>query len=170
MSLSAADYSCIFANVVVFCVFQCVFFYFVASRQYDDLLNHKMRIIEPFLERERPGRQLACERLLNVMGNEEKRVKAGETMNGYFKKSNRKTIVTFAGPYIATAAVLAAAFARRARMRGEWQGHHTLAYVLLIFCFTTEIFYYLGVVRTYRVLGDWEMVDRVFEAVAPDVK
>ena len=55
-------------------------------------------------------------------------------------------------------------------MRGEWQGHHTLAYVLLVFCFTTEIFYYLGVVRTYRVLGDWEMVDRVFEAVAPDVK
>ena len=104
------------------------------------------------------------------MGNEEKRVKAGDRMNGYFKKTNQRTIATFAGPYIATAAVLAAAFAGRARARGEWQGHHTLAYILLIFCFTTEIFYYLGVVRTYRVLGDWELVDRVFEAVAPDVK
>jgi hypothetical protein len=168
MTLTAADYACVFANVVVFCTFQCVFFFFVASRQYDKLLGHKMQILTPYLNRERPGRQLACERLLSVIGNEEDR-EAAERVRERTEEQNVRTLATHAGPYIALFIVLSAATALRARANGSWKGHHTLACALLVFCFTTEIFYYFGVVRTYQVLGDWELVDRVFEAAQPTI-
>lgn len=168
MALRSADYACVFANVVVFCLFQCVFFYFVASRQYDKLLAHKMNILEPYLARQRPGRQLACERLLAVIGDEEDRAAASRSRE-HIEAANVRTLATYAGPYVALFIVLTAVAALRARADGSWRGHHTLACALLVFCFTTEIFYYFGVVRTYQLLGDWELVDRVFEAALPTI-
>lgn len=165
MALTSADYSCVFANVVVFCVFQCAFFYFIASRQYDTLLKHKMRIIEPFLEHDRPGKQVACAKLLGIMATAERRMSKTARMNALLDAGNRRTVYMFAGPYIGVAALLALFFMVRAKRQKVWRGEHNLAYALLVFCFSTEIFYYLGVVKTYRVIGDWELIDRVFEAV-----
>lgn len=163
MTIAVADLGCVFANVVVFCVFQCVFFFFVASRQYEQLVANKIEVLDPFLRSDRPGRQTACARLLAMIGDEERQI-SDRINREEVRMHNLRTLATYAVPYISAFVLATVAAVVHAVRRGTWKGHHSLACLLLVFCFTTEIFYYFGVVRTYQVLGDWEMLDRVYSA------
>ena len=61
--VSSSDIICVSTNVLVFVVVQCLFFYFLASKQFDDLVKDKLKMLEPFLRQDRLGKQVICNKL-----------------------------------------------------------------------------------------------------------
>ena len=66
--VSSSDIICVSTNVLVFVVVQCIFFYFLASKQFDNLVKDKLKMLDPFLRQDRLGKQVIC-RKLSLMTN-----------------------------------------------------------------------------------------------------
>lgn len=214
---SAPDFACIFANVALFTVVQCFFYWFIASEQFVKLVDDKLNILRIFLDMDRPGKPLWCEDLrkrayaVDWVATERdgrglyepkrdaekarlEEVKASlragtrettaylpglarsqvievETADGttaYYSPSgpfvptlskkelkahNFKTICTWAGLFVITSTMclLLSLLAGK----DHWKSHHTLGMVLVLFCFSTELLFYFGVMKTYQAVGDW---------------
>ena len=64
--ITSSDIVCVATNIIVFVVIQCLFFYLFASKQYDNFVQNKLDILQPFLDDERLGKYFLCEELLKV--------------------------------------------------------------------------------------------------------
>ena len=51
---------CFFTNILFFMVVQTAFFFFVASKQYDDLIKDKMQLLKLYLKKNRRAKDWAC--------------------------------------------------------------------------------------------------------------
>jgi hypothetical protein len=62
--LHPASLSTIFANIAFFVTFQCIFFYLVVSKKYEETLTDKAGIIKPYVENSPYLGKLLCKNLL----------------------------------------------------------------------------------------------------------
>lgn len=86
------------------------------------------------------------------------------------KKDNISTIHTWCDPYMIVFSSLTILFAIRSFMnKGHWKSHHTFGMKLVTACFLTEVVYFFGVFKTFQVVGDWEIIEKIvfrkFQAV-----
>ena len=92
-----------------------------------------------------------------------------ERVNNYYEQlqedakkntvDNLATMKTWCAPFIGVTAILAIVFL----LRGVkyWNRTYTVGYLLVLFGFSTEIVYFLGVIDTFQVVGDWEIVNKL---------
>ena len=76
LGISSPDIACLAANIVTFVVVQCCFFYLIASRQYEKLVQDKLAIMKPFLKDDRLGKHNICKKFFETTNN----VKAWESV------------------------------------------------------------------------------------------
>lgn len=67
VGVGSADASLVCANVALFAFIQCVFYYKIASKQYDNLLLNKFGIITEYLKRDRPLKPMLCDSLMSLV-------------------------------------------------------------------------------------------------------
>lgn len=219
----APDLACMCANIALFTTIQCIFFVKIASKQYDLLLQDKLKFLVEFLKNDRYAKRFYCTKLdmlVNVrrwkrvdtasktiyqprtQTEKDDIVKAFQehvasdaeidvsieippnhtvlvetsTTPVYFervpnkfdkalmeaernKKDNISTIMTWCSPFVGIFGILTILFIWRGR--SKWEPHHTFGMKLVAACFTTEIFYFFGVFKTFQIVGDWEIANRI---------
>jgi hypothetical protein len=76
--IDPASISTIFANVAFFILFQCIFFYLVVSKKYEEELENKTQMIQPFLENSPYLGKLLCKKM------KENAEKSQQKINGMY--------------------------------------------------------------------------------------
>jgi len=152
------------ANIVCFIVFQCIFFYFVASKQYDSLVLEKATFIETFLKNSPVAGRIMCTQMKKSADDMKNiiDVKAKER-----KEKNIKSLKSTAALFVIPAAIIALLSAGYAINKNKWTRSHTLALILIAGCFTTEFIIYIAVFRTHVILGDYELLLKIFDKMYP---
>lgn len=226
---------CFFLNILFFMVVQAVFFFFIASRQYDGLIKDKMQLLKLYLKRNRKAKDWACNVLYKYRnGNVWSRVPEGTSgrkayvpaaaedvvnldivrrelretagdrarvsvqLSNFFPdnvvtlddgrtyaplgtfhdavegsaanhKNNQRTIVAWCLPFVvASAACVLLSGVRSVVKRKDWTLAHTVGVGLVFACFSTEIVYFLGVFKTFRLVGDFDIIHSLFQSKIAD--
>jgi len=72
--VNPANITIVSANICCFIVFQCLFFYFVASKQFENLIYDKSDIMKPFLEKSPVIGKLICSSMKKTANKLEKKL------------------------------------------------------------------------------------------------
>lgn len=164
MSEVIGDAACIAANVAAFAVFQCAFFYLFASKTYDHIVKDKLHIASEVLRDDRLGKTAICNAMLPDRPEElHAAIAEGKREQQRCARENRLVLAKWCGPFVGAFALGAAALVLVALRRKVWRPRHNLTVALLVLCFSTELAYYVSVIRTYQVLGDWQLFLKVFD-------
>jgi hypothetical protein len=144
----------IFANVIFFIVVQTFFFKYIASKQFNVVLADKMGILNTYLKYDSGAR----EKVEEMLGSEEVaalKAKAKEQEKDRNSKNWIK-IESWIGPVALAALVVMATFIFLLVKsgRGEWTSVDTSILTLVVGAYTTEIMFYMGIVRQYAFYGD----------------
>lgn len=164
MSEAIGDAACIAANVAAFAVFQCVFFYLFASKTYDHVVKDKLRIASEVLHDDRLGKSAICNAMLPDRPEDlHAAIADAKREQQRSARENCFVLARWCGPFVGAFALGAAALVLVARRQNAWRPRHNLTVALLFLCFSTELVYYVSVIRTYQVLGDWQLFVKVFD-------
>lgn len=88
------DLTCVFSNIFLFTLFQCIFFTTIASKQYDNLVKDKLEILSAFLKDDRTMKPYFCQGLQTTVNSGKWRFLGKELPNGYtlYEGSNKENI------------------------------------------------------------------------------
>lgn len=158
---NAPNISLLCANVACFIVCQCLFFYYVGSTQYDNMLQDKVRFIKGFLDESPVLGPVTCVRINDLLSKSRATAKAEMTTR---LKKNRRLLMGESSWFIVPCILVAVVAGILAHRKGRWSSEHNWSLALIAGCFTTEIFIYFGLFRTHQVVGDYEIIKMIFES------
>ena len=158
--MDPASLSNVSANIVCFIVFQCLFFYFVASKQYDSLVIEKATFLQGFFQTSPLVGKIACAKMQTDLN---KVVKEIELKKIERQKENVEQLKNTAINFVVPAGIISVILASIAIYKNKWKSSHTLALVLIAACFSTELVIYLAVFKTHIILGDYELLKMIFD-------
>ena len=145
------------ANVVCFVFFQCAFFYLVGSRLFEKVLHDKGSILRNVL-----GAAAAEERAHFCAYVKKNAGSVDPSVAHKRDRHNRALLLRISLPIIAVSLVVMAVCMVLAIRRGAWTRSHSMSLCIILLCFLTEIYLYLVVIRNYDIVGDLELLGKLF--------
>ena len=163
INMTNPDTILMLTNVVFFTIVQTLFFVLIAAKQYDKILEDKVNFFNEF------DKNLKVEnKFVNVLHRIFKKKyqeKAKEQIKGR-TKFNTKRIFTFVTPFTGAVILILIVFIIRLfKNNSEWQNYHTFILFTIAGAFTTELIYFFFIVQRYIVLGDSEMLYKIYYAI-----
>jgi amino acid transporter len=158
----------ILANVLIFIVFQTVFFYFVGSQQMSKIIKNKTDIINKYLKisnihkyetREFINSNEIKKRLLESKKEEKER-----------KEKNIEVIKTWIGPpLIIVLMLLFICITMLYVNKVKWIGVDSVGLTLVVTAYVTEIVIFLGIIKKYEFLGDQPLYYFIYNLIKKEV-
>lgn len=146
----------IVANIICFVIFQCIFFYKVASRLYEVVIRDKASLVRLFLQEADPKTQeYACAFIEGRIADGADSLKNERRTRD---AKNRESLRSIAAPFLIGSGALIVITGTASRIRGSWSRAHTLSLAMVVLCFMTELYIYGTIIRQYRVIGDFEII------------
>lgn len=152
------------ANVLVFVVIQTIFFWLIASREVDRVVEGKARILRHL--RDRLVASGFREEVLALDAQLVRTHRALEPVAAPLAAARRRAnwdlTVLYIGPFLAVAAVLLLYVVGWIVYRGHrFGGAHAVGLALIPFGYVFEVMFFLLVVNNWVMIGDQEMLQRV---------
>lgn len=160
-----------FVNILFFIVVQTIFFKFVASKQFNVVLEDKVDILNSYLAKDPEALQsvkawksspeyLVLEQ--TALMQEKKR-----------EELNIELIKSWVGIPFLLAVVILTIFLYmlfKANSPDKWTGVDTAVLSLVVGAYATEILFYLTIVRQYEFYGDIQIYNKLYSDIHHDIR
>ena len=158
----------IFSNVFLFVFVQTAFFYFVASKQFNNVLASKVDIVNTYLQHDNKAKEemkvfLNSDEVKEVQRlAKEQEEKRNEANIELIKKDILPLLIVVGG---LVALVIYAMYTNKAN---QWSGFDKTDQVLLwsvLLAYSTELLFFFGIVRQYEFYGDHAIINKFYENI-----
>ena len=152
----------ILSNVLFFMIIQTLFFLFIASKQYNNILNKKVQIISTLSENNEDieiGLQGIKQAYINKYEEEVKRI-----TNHRLEQNKKITIQYCIIPMTVTiiALLLVSIFMKSNR---KWTKYDSINISLILGAYLTEIYIFIFVIRPYELIGDHDIIYNILKSL-----
>lgn len=160
--LNKYDWIIVLVNVIFFMIVQTLFFKFVASKQYADVLVSKIDLIKLFLSKE-PEKQSEFNDYKNeyLKTNNEKALQQQRARDKTNKELTRKYCLNL----ILLGIVVLIVTVLFMKSKTQWNDVYTLSLVLVLLSYTTELCFFFFIVEKYEFVGDHYIIANIVDNV-----
>jgi hypothetical protein len=145
----------ILTNVIFFMVVQTLFFKFIASKQYENVLENKLDMVKDFVKR---NPKMRDNLKISKSENKKKLDPIAKKQLKEREKLNRELTWLYCGiPIVITAVCMAYVLFVMKKTR-EWSTVDSLGVFYVIFAYSTEILFFFFMVKKYEFVGDQYIV------------
>lgn len=139
-------------------VVQTLFFKLVASKQYVNVLNSKMDLIDTFLEKDSEAQEEVNRFKREYL--ETNRGKAAE-QEALREKINTELTQIYSYKIIAAAVVVLLGILIFMKSKTPWSRLYTLSLLLVLLGYTTELLFFFFIVQKYEIVGDQYIISHI---------
>lgn len=171
----SANMTITMCNIIFFMIVQTLFFKYVASKQFNIVLQNKMEIITELAKNNITVNNKINEykKSLSVANMKKNAIKENKTR----EEKNSKLMFKEFGPFIGTSITILAIFVGMMIYNAltsnnewhKWKSTDTAVLTLVVFAYTTELLFYFGIVRNYNFYGDQQLYNNLYRIVKEDV-
>lgn len=150
-----------FSNILFFIVVQTLFFKYIASKQFEIVLEDKVDILNEYLKYDEQQK----EKIKVYMEKEETKelIKKGNEQEKKRDKLNNNLIMKWIGiPFIIVLIIFIASVGRLKLQGKYWTKIHTGLLLLVVTAYLTELFIYFGIVKQYQFYGDQKIYSTLY--------
>jgi hypothetical protein len=158
----------ILANIIFFMVVQTLFFKYVASRQFNIVLEDKANIVEEYLKHDpkantkfREFKNSDRAKEIKKAANEQEKIREAENM------SNTMTWIGI--PLLIVVSFLIFFIGKLFFKKEEWDTTDSILLSFVVFAYMIEVLFYLGIVRQYQFYGDQAIYDNLYRKINESV-
>lgn len=152
------DWIIIITNVTFFMVVQTLFFKFVASEQYVNVLKSKIHMVKTYLSKDKEAKEeLMRFKQDYINANKEKALEQKALRD----KVNVGLTRTYAYNLIALAVIALIGIVLFIKSNIPWNRVYTLSLFLVLLGYTTELFFFFFIVQKYEFIGDQYIISHV---------
>lgn len=167
-TFTGANTLTVLANIFLFIFVQTGFFYFVASKQFNNVLESKIDILNLYLKSSPSTRQQVKDFLQsNEVKEIQKLAKEQEIkrtqMNKDLIKQKMLPLLLFV-----TALIVIIIFMMMANKNNSWSTFGVTEQVLLglvLTAYVTEIMFFFGIVKKYEFYGDYRIMNTFYKSI-----
>jgi len=145
----------ILTNVIFFMIVQTLFFRFVASKQYENVLENKLDMVKDFVKR---NPKMRDNLKITKSENKKKLDPIAKKQLKEREKLNLELTLLYCGIpiLIATVFILYVFFVMKKTR--EWSTVDSLGIFYIMFAFSTELLFFFFIVKKYEFVGDQYIV------------
>lgn len=150
-----------FSNILFFIVVQTLFFKYVASKQFEIVLEDKVNILNEYLKYDKEQK----EKIKIYMEKKEtiELIKKGNEQKEKREKLNNNVIIRWiAIPFIIVLIIFIASIGRLKIQGKYWTKIHTGLLLLVVTAYLTELFIYFGIIKQYQFYGDQKIYSTLY--------
>ena len=157
-----------FSNIIFFIVVQTLFFYFIASTQFNTVLGDKVGIFNEYMSRNKPLKEqlrqfFASKEYQNIKNGAEQEKEQREEYNINLMK-------TWILPPLGISTTILLLFILKLFIYGEpWSDVDTVGLFLVVTAYSTEIMFFLGIVQQYKFYGDIQIFDKLYSSMYENI-
>lgn len=149
----------IVCNVLFFMVVQTGFFYYIASNQYQNVLESKLKLLNVLKEKNK-----TIEYRLNNIKQQSQDLKiTAETQKINREKNNIQLTKDYCGKSIGAGLILLVFVLLFTNSKRSWAHSDTINLLIIVFGYSTEILFFFFIVRKYQFVGDQYMISSILE-------
>ena len=152
------------SNIICFITIQTLFFYFIASKQFNKLLIDKTEIVSSYISHDPDLRAHANQ---YFHGEEWKDItNTGKQQTKLRTKANVSLINRKIVPLVLVAVCILGCFVYKLTHNNEpWSRIDTILLTLVLGAFTTEFLFFIGIVSQYQHYGDHAIYYKLLKTI-----
>lgn len=154
--------------IIFFMVVQTLFFKYVASKQFNIVLEDKANIVGEYLKHD----PAANEKFRQFKNSEKVKSieKAAKEQEAIREKDNMASTLKWIGLPLLIAVLFLIFFIGKLYFKSEeWDTVDTMLLSFVVFSYVVEVLFYVGVVKQYQFYGDQAIYDNLFHNVSNNV-
>lgn len=154
--ISFNDWIVIYVNVIFFVVVQTLFFRYIASKQYENVLKQKVEIIKIY------GEKFPKEKVKIDEQVKEYLIENNDKIQDQQNKRSKKNAVsenTYCWNFLKVISVLL--LITLYINKEQWTPIHTLGLIFVVLGYTTEILFFFLIVQKYEFVGDHTITSEI---------
>jgi hypothetical protein len=158
----------ILANVFVYMLIQTLFFYFIASKQFNNLLINKVDIVNDYISVDKNANNNMRQFLQtpNVTVIQEK----AKSQNNECKTINIKNIIKYIGlPFIITIICLCYFIYALIKYKKEFTSADKFALFLILAVYAIDLLFFFLVIKKYEFVGDEYLYYNLYKNIKTDL-
>lgn len=152
------------ANVIFFIVVQTLFFRFVATRQFLNVISNKVGIFNEYLKYD-PETSEKVKEYVNTDDTKNAHV-AGKEEKKKRNKKNTVLILKWIGPVLMIALGFLIYYIVQVAKQSTWSMVDGSMLSLVVLAYSTELLFYFLIVRQYEFYGDQELYSAYYNGMA----
>lgn len=143
----------IITNIIFYMIIQTLFFYFVASKQFNNLLTNKMDIVNEYLSFDEKANNAMKKFLKSQYITDIK--KQSKQQENKCNKENKIMITKYLiVPFIILIVCLCVFVYMLIKKRKQWIEADTILMILIISVYSVDLIFYFTVIKKYKFIGD----------------
>lgn len=158
----------ILANVLVFIIFQVIFFYFIGSEQLNTLIGEKVDIVNEYLKYNSDYKSTLKD---YIESNEVQSIvsKAQEEKEERNRKNLNHILLWFGIPVGVLLILLFLCIILLKIFKVEWTAIDNVGLTLIVTAYATELAIYFGVIKKYDFLGDQALYYYIYDLFKKEI-
>jgi hypothetical protein len=154
------DWLIIIANVLFFIVVQTLFYKYILSQQYEDVLVSKLEMIKLAMQKNPAFKRQILELKKDYQQKYETIAKKQEARREII---NRDLTWKYCTSLIVLTALIFASIAIFVKSKRGWENIDTLNMLFVTLAYSTELFFFFFIVRKYEFVGDNYILTNVLQ-------
>ena len=152
----------IMSNIIFFIMVQTAFFYFIASKQFNNVLLDKVDIITNYANNNPDVKYSIKETLESEKWQEIYDIAKDQKIER--SKENVRLIIKWILPIIIFGLALLIYFVSKLRIKKEnWSNVDNALLILVVGAFSTELLFFFGIVSKYNFYGDQQIYNNLLQ-------
>jgi hypothetical protein len=156
------DWLVIIANVLFFMVVQTLFFKYIASQQYEEVLTSKLDMVKLAMQKNPAFKRQILELKKDYQQKYKDIAKAQEAQR---KVVNQDLTWKYCTVLIVIAVLTFVSIAIFVKSKRGWQDIDTLNMLFVTLAYSTELFFFFFIVRKYEFVGDNYILTNVLQKI-----
>lgn len=164
----SANMIVVLSNVIFFIVVQTMFFKYVASKQFNIVLEDKAGIVGEYLKYD-PN---ANEKFRRFKNSEQVKIikQNAKKQEALREKENAESTMMWIGiPLLVIGAFLIFFVIKLFYKQEHWDTTDTMLLSFVVFAYLIEVVFYLGIVRQYQFYGDQSIYSNVYNTIDDNI-
>lgn len=154
----------VLSNIIFFMVVQTLFFKYVASKQFNIVLEDKANIVGEYLKHDPDANEKF--RKFKNSDDAQNIKKNADAQQAIREKQNWSSTLMWVGVPLLIIVALLIFFIVRLFFKNEvWDTTDTMLLSFVVFAYMVEVFFYIGVVRPYQFYGDQSIYDNLYHKI-----
>jgi hypothetical protein len=150
----------IMTNVLFFMIVQTLFFKYIASKQFEVVLESKLDFLKVLSEENPKVKRAVDDYKVKFISNNKDIVKNQERLR---EEDNMKTTKTYLGIPILIGSLIFLHLIFIMSSKRSWNSVDTLAVLFVALAYATEIIFFFSIVRQYEFVGDHYIMNKVLK-------
>lgn len=154
----------VFATIIFCMITQTLFFKYVASKQFNTVLEDKANIVEQYLKHDEESNTLykkfkssESAKILKNAASQEEDIR---------EKINMSNTMMWIGIPVIIGILFIIFFLARLYLNNEtWDTVDTMLLCIVVISYITEIMFYVGIVRPYQFYGDQSLYSNIYDVI-----